>query len=579
MSLGTAIRATVCAALLFLAFPAMAFAEEITSFDAALSLDRGSSLWVTETITYDFGASEHHGIFRTIPLTHPQKASAWYKERYVDIRVSLVQMDGGTVPYEIIPSRNSVEIRIGDPDKTIAGTHTYRIVYVARGALSYKSGVTELYWNVTGNEWTVPIDTAAATLTAPSEMLTPEYSCYVGIVGSTERCAIEGKIDDRLTHTTFISRALAPGEGLTVAQEIRPGAVETVILERIPLFWLWGVIALILLIGLPLFIYKVRTKHKVHLPIVAQYEPYEGVEPMYAGMLIDNKLDPKDITAGIVYLAEQGYLKIAKMNKKFLIFNMSDYKITLLKKEDDTMGRFLPQALSLLFFGEGATPGATVTLSDIKHNFWTRSRNQRIVRALTAALTADVKEKGFFENSFVDVPKTPLFIIGVPTLLVFVGILAGFFFPGSRIIFIPLAAVIALILKFTWTRRTRKGYEAQNHLKGFKEFLSVTDRDRFDFHNAPEKSPEQFMKYLPYAIAFGVEKKWAEAFKDVTIPNPGWYDGGTHGAFVAAAFTNDMSAFSASLASASGAGGSGGSASSGGGFSGGGAGGGGGGSW
>jgi uncharacterized membrane protein len=124
-------------------------------------------------------------------------------------------------------------------------------------------------------------------------------------------------------------------------------------------------------------------------------------------------------------------------------------------------------------------------------------------------------------------------------------------------------------------RRTKKGYEARDHLEGFKQFLSVTGKDRYAFHDAPAKSPGQFTQYLPYAVAFGVEEAWAEVFKDITIPEPSWYEGSSGtGHFAAATLVSDLGSFSSSFSSSSGT-----NASSGGGSAGGGAGGGGGGSW
>jgi uncharacterized membrane protein len=111
-----------------------------------------------------------------------------------------------------------------------------------------------------------------------------------------------------------------------------------------------------------------------------------------------------------------------------------------------------------------------------------------------------------------------------------------------------------------------------NHLKGFKEFMSVTDKERFDFHNAPEKSPEQFMAFLPYAIALGVEKKWTKLFDDIQMEPPSWYSSvGTATVFNAAVFSSELGAFTGAFSTSSG--------SSGGGSAGGGSGGGGGGSW
>ncbi len=137
-----------------------------------------------------------------------------------------------------------------------------------------------------------------------------------------------------------------------------------------------------------------------------------------------------------------------------------------------------------------------------------------------------------------------------------------------------VSTLIAGAVVFFVSRRTASGFEAKNHLDGFKLFLSVTDKERFDFHNAPEKSPELFMQYLPYAIALGVEEKWAKVFKGITIPQPDWYSGGSVNAFSATALTSELTSFSTSFSASSGV-----SGSSGGGSSGGGGGGGGGGSW
>ncbi|MEZ4199999.1 MAG: DUF2207 domain-containing protein [Candidatus Paceibacterota bacterium] len=141
---------------------------------------------------------------------------------------------------------------------------------------------------------------------------------------------------------------------------------------------------------------------------------------------------------------------------------------------------------------------------------------------------------------------------------------------------VTLVLTMLVAVGFAYQRRTRKGHEAAMHLKGFRGFLSVTEKERLTFHNAPQKNAEQFMEYLPYAVAFGVEKEWADVFKDIQIASPDWYEGNTT-TFSAVALSRDIGAFSSSFtASTSSPSGSG---SSGGGFSGGGAGGGGGGSW
>ena len=247
---------------------------------------------------------------------------------------------------------------------------------------------------------------------------------------------------------------------------------------------------------------------------------------MYTGLLIDGTLNPRDITAGILTLAERGHLRITRTESKaLLVFTVTDYEIELVKQVGAETLSYELATLELLGLKDAAL-GTTVSLRDIAQNSAQQQRNYKTLTRLKRELAERLIEEGYYERRFV------------------------------------------------FRRRTKKGYDARFHLLGFKEFLSVTDTERFAFHNAPDKSPELFLEYLPYAIAFGVEKEWAAVFKDISIPNPEWYGGGASvAAFSATDFTESMSALSSTLASTGSTG------SSGGGSVGGGGGGGGGGSW
>ncbi len=74
-------------------------------------------------------------------------------------------------------------------------------------------------------------------------------------------------------------------------------------------------------------------------------------------------------------------------------------------------------------------------------------------------------------------------------------------------------------------RRTQDGVKLLAKIEGFKWFLSVTEKDRLAFTDAPARTPEQFQKFLPYAIALDVEKQWAKQFASLTIPPPNWAAG------------------------------------------------------
>lgn len=555
--------------LLFILVPHTARAEFIESFNVDINIESSSVVTVTEKITYFFSEPKH-GIFRCIPTIHHDPASSLIKERYIDVELTRIRMDGAVIPYTTEKSRGEVCVKIGNPDATIIDKHIYEIVYTVGGGIAYPAfGGAEFYWNVTGNAWEVPIKSVETRVTAPDILLQQERACYLGEIGKEGSCSMqsEGNV------SVFRGGPLRAYEGLTIAQAIDRSKIPHDVRERYKLSTLLIIfIPIILALG-GLSVYRYKTKFRTKRTIIPQYEPYPGVKPMYAGFLFDKRLDNRDITAGIVYLAEQGYIKIKRTEKKvFFFFEVDDYEMTLLKPISDLEHHFEKTILRILF-KETAAAGEMVTLSGLKKDYTEATKRAELLRTLGKSLEDDLEHQQYF-NAF-HFSKTHLLYLLVGSALV-IGTLLVF----SRSLLIPfIITVIGLGIYglLMQGRRTKKGYEALDHLKGFKQFLSVTETQRYIFHNAPERNAEQFMAYLPYAIAFGVEKEWAKVFEGVTIQNPGWYEGGTASpSFNATSLTNSLGGFSTAFASTTT---SGSGASSGGGFSGGGSGGGGGGSW
>lgn len=559
--------------ILFFCIPFSAFAEEVSSLISNINLKADGSFTVAEEITYDFGNADRHGIYRYIPKTHPQQSSSLLKERFVAIELQGVTLNGQEVPYEVTDSNEKFEIKIGDPYTTLSGTQNYSVFYTVKGGYSYlEDGTTELYWNVTGNGWEVPILQATAHLSSDSDLMLNDRTCYEGPEGQSSVCTQVQA--EEYGGVRFLSSALDPLSGLTVAQAIDGAKVQKVVLERFNFVLLFVILVPFLALGIGIFGYRYRTSYKTGNPIIAQYEPYKEFKPMYAGMLFDGRLDPQDITAGIVYLAERGFLKIKKIEKKVLfMFEVDDYEMELMRLSSEVESDFLKSVLGLLY-PVNALVGEKLTLSSLKSNTQQQTQNQILLQKLRKDLKKDLIQSGFFQTN-----KTASILLyvcgGFLFLMFFAGEIIYMSLGLETLLLFGVALLTGLCLSvFMFERRTKIGYEALDYLKGFKLFLSVTDAERFKFHNAPQKEPEQFMEYLPYAIAFGVEKQWAKVFEGITIPNPSWYDNGSVNSFSAVNLTSSLGAFSTSFAASSG-----GSASSGGGSSGGGGGGGGGGSW
>jgi uncharacterized membrane protein len=157
----------------------------------------------------------------------------------------------------------------------------------------------------------------------------------------------------------------------------------------------------------------------------------------------------------------------------------------------------------------------------------------------------------------------------------------------------PAVVVVAMLLLlnpiFFWLLEapTLIGRRLMDQIEGFRLYLSVAEKERMALLDIPARTPELFEKYLPYALALGVDQKWSEQFADVLGKagetgaqySPTWYSGGSWQHLGAVGLVSQLGGSLASSISSSSTSSGSSSGSSGGGSSGGGGGGGGGGGW
>ncbi len=545
--------------------PFLSHAELIEMFTSEIEVSADATYEITETIDYVF-TEERHGIFRCIPTEHGDGSDSIFKERFIEIRILDVTMDGEHTPYVVEESDDEVCVKIGDANAYVSGNHTYTIAYTVAGAVSYTDhNGADIYWNVTGSDWDIPIRSSKAVVSSNDGVLLPQNACYLGKKGNNFSCSRTQEGEKYV----YVGGFMRPGEEFTVSQALDQSKIAHDVREA----YNWFIYALlgttVSLFVISYLIYRHRTAFKTDNAIIPQYEPYQDVKPMYMGVLFDDNLDPKDISAGFVYLAERGHIKIKATQKKVMfLFEVEDFEVAYIKPLGDDATPFEKELLKLIF---GSTPmvGNNVSLSDIKNNTKKGRENAKIIRRLKKSMVESLQNDSFYTTSgiieFLGQPASIASIMIAIFCIIVLGLAIQF------IIIIPLFAFVILARP----RRSKLGYEAVEYLEGFKDFLSVTEKERYAFHNAPEKNAEQFMEFLPYAIAFGVEEEWAKTFEGITIPQPDWYDGGsTHTAFNATSLTQSLAGFSTAMASSGTTG-----SSSGGGSAGGGSGGGGGGSW
>ncbi|PWB61989.1 MAG: hypothetical protein C3F14_10700 [Deltaproteobacteria bacterium] len=577
---GAAAGFVILLLLLFASLPGPARGEDFTirSFRADIEVLTDSSLRIDETIEAFFHRPRH-GLYRDIPFRYTDELG---KKSVTPIRVvSVKDPFGAAWKYKSSRIGGILRIRIGDADRFVEGRQVYVITYtVENGVLPFPDH-DELYWNVTGNDWPVPIESAAATVTVGGDTrdLAPRTRCYTGPRGSREEAC---KVSAGGGRATFVStREFQSGEGMTIVVGwgkgvVRPASPWKSFIYRLNLPENWVFVAPLFSLGFMLVRWSRKGRDPVTGdPLVVAYAPPEedgrSLLPAEIGALIDERLDPRDITASVVDLAVKRYLTIEEKKSPGLIFHKTEY---LLRKAKEP-GADLPPFERLLM--ERLFPGTDpeVSVSDLNHTFYKNLDDLK-----NAAFEGLVRMKCFAANP--SNVKHRYLLAGFAIMMGggVVGWLAKTFGgdASSRAAVAVVLSGIAVILFAPFMPvKTLRGVRALGRIKGFEEFLLRAEKDRLERMN----DQNLFEKYLPYAIALDVSDRWAKAFEGIYQEPPQWYvSPGGGGAFRPAAFHHSLdSALTTMSGAMQSSPRSSGSGFSGGGSSGGGGGGGGGGSW
>jgi uncharacterized membrane protein len=563
--------ALAAAAALLLALPARAADRTIVidSFDAAIEVATDGSIEVAETITATFSGS-WNGLYRTIPIQYrtPQGLNYTLRLQVEDV----TDGSGAHLRTESSRERHYRKIKIWVPGAQDA-TRTIRLRYRVANGLRFFEEHDELYWNITGDEWDVPIRRATATITLPSGVSGLRATAFRGTYGSTTRNDVT--IDGNVVH--IATEGLAFHEGLTAVVGWNPGVVHrptaaeqvgSALFSNMPL-------AIPLLVFAGMFaLWRSRGRDPALAPNSTRYEPPADMTPAELGTLADGKPDMRDITATIVDLAVRGYVHIEEQDSdRFLgLWTSKDYVFTTTKPRED-WSALKKHERDLL----GAMFGANemVSLSDLKNKFYKRLPD------LKNSLYENLVKGGLY-TARPDRVVTA-YIVGAIAFGFLVGIAGAKIMeslgmqPTSAIVAGIASGLIIAAFGIFMPSRTVRGTRELENILGFREFLSRVDADRL---NRVVKTPEMFEKFLPFAMALGVENTWAKAFEGIYSQPPTWYTGSSRmQMFNPGTFTHNLTRMSATAASvmASAPRGSGGSGfsggSSGGGFGGGGGGG------
>ena len=618
------------AALLLAAATVVAQNERILRFDSRIEIRADASLVVTETLRVRAaGAAITRGIYRDFPQLYRGR---WGLQQRTGFDVLQARRDGKPETYRLEARENGQRVYLGRSDVMLApGEYTYELTYRTDRQLGFFADHDELYWNVTGNGWTFAMDQVTATVILPPGATPTAAEAYTGPSGARGHDYTRSSPPDS-TIQFATTRPLQPREGLTLVAAWPKGFVQAPA-ARDP--WLsllrdnpgiaLALGGLLLILVYYVVVWMAVGRDPARGTIIPQYGPPQGFSPAAVRYLVTMRFDHKAFAANLISLAVKGAIaleqsadKTYSINKKHgaadllpdektLFHNLLDSRPNLalqqrnhavlrkalarLKKDlsvklETTHFRsnfrywlpgflltLVPFALSLLTYKGGETWGLLLWLA-----LWTTGVT--FLLSSTATLWRGRQWLQALVMTCFSLPFLGGELMGIWLL------------SKATSIWVPLLFLLGALINGVFYHLlkapTKAGRRLLDHIEGFRLYLSVAEQERLNLENPPQRTPELFEQFLPYALALNVEQQWAEQFDAVLaqagvaehgVYSPSWYRGTAWSTIGTAGFVASLgSSLAGAIASSSTAPGSS-SGGGGGGSSGGGGGGGGGGGW
>jgi uncharacterized membrane protein YgcG len=580
------------------------------SVDADILVGKDASIVVEENLTYVFSGAYHKG-FRSIPLNkigdidEIEVRDGTTGVPYIESAKALDKEDPNSWGKFYHTRRNGteeVEWYYSAKDES----RVWTLHYKAHGAVTFLKDKDELYWNVF-TDLDAPVRTATALVRIPAQFTSDLLSASVYVYPPAQATySIEAPDRAHFSGSNFYAKtpftiAFGWPRGVVSKQDYWLDVIATHIVA------LLGTIMIFLTI-LTMIVYWYMTEkcNTGRGTIIAQYEPPQQLRPAMADVITKERVSSKAWAATIIDLAVRGFVSIkedeprtkdyvvsiisgivfagflfffftligiTEHNGAFLVIPVLALIVTIVRVLFRSAGRarelFIPKHYTIDTLREWKD---ATDLEDYEKEylralfgahtrFSTREMREDPKRARELYMEMRLVEKKLIEEVESDTAAYDVKLsregygIGFIILVVSITIALTVFLPGVRenapaqlfFILLSCSATIYLFMRFE-ARLSKQGQILKEEWLGFKLYLETAEKYRLQ-----NLTPELFEKFLPYAIIFGVEKKWGKAFDSIGVPPPSWYSGahvissGNISSTVSSGFS--ASAFSSSFAS------------------------------
>jgi uncharacterized membrane protein len=493
-------------------------------YDVNLAVQPNSDILVEEIQEIVFTSGTFRFGYAAIPLDRV--------EDITDIRVAEI-IDGTTRNYTPNSSseygfttnvnEGNLEITWYFPP-TAGSSHTYILSYRVIGGLRIYEGGDQVWWKAIPSDHNFPIRSATVTVSPPQTFRKDEL-----VVDSYGAPILDAAYTDR-GDVVFTARDIPPGEELEVRVQFPHGAVE-----GSPPGWqeaddvrrqwgpvvgvIAGALGLILLVGGPVAVYMLwyTRGRDVEQPVVAEYlsEPPSDLPAAVAGTLIDEQAELKDIIAGIMDLAQRGAIRMEEQQKETM-WGLGVSREFIFHLEDASKAQYPhEQRLIQRIFGKKDER----RLRDLQQKFYTA------IPELKRELYQEVVRLGYFPQSpestrqkwavFSAFGLVGAVMLSFCSLVLFGDYSMAAACPGLALV----STMIALwVVSRHMPRKTPKGVEEAAKWLAFKNYLQNIEQ-----YADLEVVKDKFEQYLPYAVAFGLERRLIHKFSAVDTPAPHWW--------------------------------------------------------
>lgn len=568
-------------------------AERINAYDSLIEVAPDGTLTVTETIAVVAeGKKIKRGIYRDFPTTYDGR---WATRVTVPFRVLGALRDGASEPFRTETIDDGVRVYMGRKDRQIEkGPHTYTLRYETRRQIGFFEDHDELYWNVTGNFWAFPIEKATARVRLPGSVPAENIAQlgFTGPVGSKSR-NLRYWVDPASGEARFeTSQPLPLHHGLTVVAmfpkgHIQPPSDEEVrqaLYDANRSLFVAGAGALCVL-AYYLAAWLVVGRDPGAGTIFPRFEPPRGMSPAGMRFLMRMGFDPQCFATALVSMAVKGTLRIDESGGEYTLVRVGDDLSSLSPGEKRIASKLLKarsfelrqsrhkqiraaleafkDRLNLENDGDlfkanrgWLVPGVAISIAAVVAAGASGSIEQTAPTAFILAWLSiwTLGVLGLLREAFRrwrDAFRArsalerfgswlgALFLTAFSVPFVGGEVMGLLFLTKlTSILMVPVLLLLigSNVLFYTLLKRpTLAGRRLMDETLGFAMYLRTAEGDAIRGLEAPKKTPELFERYLPYALALGVENEWSERFADVLERaaadpqsgyTPTWYHGG-----------------------------------------------------